>query len=579
MRNLTQLLSEYKNDVQANEEALKEFMQAREYYHGNQLPPDVLSILAQRGQPASYENMYKMIVDKILGYKAQSIQEIKIAGRQAEDKDLANLLQDIVRVFSQDKNYDKEIMKRDFELILGLSVVELWIDKSKDGNGAQVSIKTLSAQSFVIDKYSSDFNAQDATRFHKLLYMDYEQAYALFGDRVHVKNKKISDNRVEIIESWYKEKEGWNRYIWQGDNQIIAYEVTPFLNKMHPFVVAKYYIDHKNRWYGIFRDIKPLQDFINFTENKIANMMGTLKAFYEESAVLDSEEFAANASKDNAIIKVRDNALKENKIHFVQHHADISALSNKVQEKRNMLKIISGLNDEALAMANNRQSGIAIAQRRDAGLMGLSAYIKRGDDMDRLIFEKVLDFVQHYFTQEQTFRIVDKKVGERYFKINQNPQNRIKIGEFDLILTTTPKMQGREERFAHWSEMLKTIANIRPDLVTDLLPLMLRDTDSPIVADIEELLAQKAQAAQAQAEAQAQVQAQNEQLLTLQAQSELAQTQALAEKYAAQKQILQEQAKSIAQERAARNLGLHLAQGNGAQKERVSRDFINDVKK
>ncbi len=33
-----------------------------------------------------------MIVDKILGYKSESIQEVKLSGRQEQDKPLATLL-------------------------------------------------------------------------------------------------------------------------------------------------------------------------------------------------------------------------------------------------------------------------------------------------------------------------------------------------------------------------------------------------------------------------------------------------------------------------------------------------------
>ncbi|WP_258554086.1 hypothetical protein [Helicobacter cinaedi] len=41
-----------------------------------------------------------MICDKILGYKIQSLQEIKVSGRQEQDKPLANLLNDLLRVLT-----------------------------------------------------------------------------------------------------------------------------------------------------------------------------------------------------------------------------------------------------------------------------------------------------------------------------------------------------------------------------------------------------------------------------------------------------------------------------------------------
>lgn len=67
-----------------------------------------------------------MIVDKILGYKSESIQEVKLSGRQEQDKPLATLLNDLLKVFSQQDGFDSEIIKRDKELILGMAVVKLW---------------------------------------------------------------------------------------------------------------------------------------------------------------------------------------------------------------------------------------------------------------------------------------------------------------------------------------------------------------------------------------------------------------------------------------------------------------------
>ncbi|STP14331.1 Portal protein [Helicobacter cinaedi] len=71
-------------------------------------------------------------------------------------------------------------------------------------------------------------------------------------------------------------------------------------------------------------------------------------------------------------------------------------LSLKKPSRKGFDKILSGLNDESLGVAVNRQSGVAITQRRESGLMGLQDYLKISDDMDRLLCEKILGFVSHY---------------------------------------------------------------------------------------------------------------------------------------------------------------------------------------
>lgn len=552
----SELESFFSADQRANEPSAIEYKQAKGYYHGNQLPQAIYNEILSRGQMPLVENIYKMIVDKILGYKTQSLQEIKVSGRQEEDKALADLLNDILKVFSQQNNFDKEIIKRDKDLMFGMAVCELWVKKEKDDY--LIDIKTLNADAFLVDKYSTDKNASDARRFHKIMNIDAMQAKNLFGNNIVLEKGANSDElRAEVIESWIYEasqnpsqsRPSWNRYIWKK-GQILSYEISPFKNGVHPFVVAKYNIDEENHWYGMFRDIKPLQDYINFAENKIINMMGSFKVFVEEGAFNNINEFKSQAGSDNAIVFLQEGALKEKKLEFVQHHAAISELSQKTAEKRNLAKILSGLNDEALGVAINRQSGVAISQRREAGLMGLQDFIKSGDDMDRLIFEKALDFITHYFTQEQVFRIVDKKVGERYFKINEkgNEKSKIKIGKFDLSYKTTLKAEGREERFTHWAEMMKTFGQVQPELLQGMLPLMLKDTDSPIVADVEELLAQVEASKQEATQAQAPIEQAQSELALKQLEARIAELEAKAAKNTAQAQLITQSAQNLAQE-------------------------------
>ncbi|WP_201273958.1 portal protein [Helicobacter sp. MIT 11-5569] len=538
MLNLEELEAHFQSDLSASSNALSEFKEAVEYYHSDQLPEDVRAIIAERNQVPLHENMFKMIVNKILGYKAQAMQEVRVSGRQEQDRNLANLLNDLLKTFSQQSAYNKEILKRDFNLILGIGIIELWTQKTEED--IHITLKSIAPNAFVIDKYSCDKNALDSRRFHKTINLSEEEAKELVGKKASAAFNVLYDGefekRVNLIESWIKEDGIWNRYFWLPKYGIYRFEKQPFKNNTHPFIIAKYLIDHKGAFYGLFRDIKPLQDYINFAENRMVNMLGSFKVFYESGAVLDKEDFVSSASLDNSFTEINDGGLE--KLKFVDAKGDIAVISQKVNEKRQVVKMLTGVTDEVIGVGGTRQSGSAIAQRRDAGLMSLQDFIKTSDDMDKLIFGKVIDFMQHYFTRAQVFRIVDKEVGERYFSINTNPKNTIRVGFFDLDFKTTLKEIGREERFTHWSEILKVIQTTQPQLVQGLLPLVLKDIDSPIVADVESLFAKMEEAQQ---QAQEQESAQNAQyqqiaqeLQMQKAQAEITERTAKASKYAAQ---------------------------------------------
>ncbi|ANT42743.1 portal protein [Helicobacter pylori] len=531
------LQNDFKNDYNKALIENTEFLEARKYYNGNQIPPDVLKIILERGQTPIVENMFKVIVNKILGYKIEGISEIRLSPKQEEDRALSDLLNSLLQVFIQSENYDKALIERDKNLLIGgLGVIQLWVNEDKEKN-VEIDIKALKPESFVIDYFSTDKNALDARRFHKMLEITEQEAMILFKDTTINYNYTNNEKIATIIESWYKEYNEetqnyeWNRYLWNKSAGIYKSELKPFKNGACPFIVSKLYTDEMNNYYGLFRDIKPMQDFINYAENRMGNMMGSFKAMFEEDAVVDVAEFVETMSLDNAIAKVRPNALKDNKIQFMNNQADLNALSLKAEQKRQLLRLLAGLNDESLGMAVNRQSGVAIAQRRESGLMGLQTFLKAADEMDRLIFKLAVSFICEYFTKEQVFRIVDKKLGNRYFKINSSDDNRIRPFKFDLILKSQLKIESRDEKWYNWNELLKILAPIRPDLVPNLVPLMLNDMDSPITNDVLEAI-QNANAIQQQnAEANAPY---NEQIQALQIQklqAEIAELQAKASKY------------------------------------------------
>ncbi|PAF51988.1 hypothetical protein [Helicobacter sp. 13S00477-4] len=513
MKDITQLNYFYEEARNGNYEALSEYKLAKQYLHGKQLDAKTIDILKRRGQPILWENIYQMLSTKILGYKSISAQEIQVIGRQESDKEVALVINEIIKSLVDNESYEMQKEKADFDLLLGMSVMQLWVKEDKENDYLDITFRHIPTHSFLLDPYSQTNDASDAKYMHKVVELDRDNALALYGraiDSIPLNQNANFRQRIELIESWFKEYEKgnfvWNRYIWHP-SVILSFQSNPFGLNTHPFSIRKLYIDDKNIWYGIYRNIKPLQDYINLAENRTANMMGSAKIIYEEGAVRDSNEFVRNISKDNSVTKVNAGALSRGMIRFERHNADIAALSQKSNEKRQLAKTLSGLNDEALGLAVNRVSGTAIEQRTNAGLIGIQKYLKASDDMDRTTFRIAINLICKYFTKRQVFAIVEPKGASRYFVINDVSRddkgnvvvnekgipiirNKISVGKYDIIIKSKPKAYGKEDRFAYWSEMIKTIAGIRPDIIPALLPLMLEDSDSPVADEIREVLSQ-----------------------------------------------------------------------------------------
>ena len=97
-------------------------------------------------------------------------------------------------------------------------------------------------------------------------------------------------------------------------------------------------------------------------------------------------------------------------------------------------------------------------------------------------------------------------------------------------------MQGSEERFMYWSEMMKVIGNTQPDLISGLLPLILKDSDSPVALEVKKLLELKEKQARdlAQNSSEAQVQEMQIKLALEKEKAQIEETKAKAAKYTAQ---------------------------------------------
>ena len=528
----------YNEAVELNKDSTKEFDEHKQYFHGDQLPSDVLAKLRARSQPAHWENIYQKIGNKIMGFKITTRKEVRVMGRQREDKGVAELLTDIFRTIFDKESFNVQQKQCDVDLLLGLGVFEVSVIDTgeKDDLGRailEVVIEHIPSESFLIDPFSVKYDASDAKHLHKILYVEREEMEHLFGASkcASVNFTKSSDSDREfaiVVESWYRVYEGgravWKRSFWSEYTELRT-EKSPYAHGGHPFAIRKMFIDNtknKNNFYGMFRNIKPIQDSINFAILRVQNMLGSNKTIIEADAVDDVDSFIEEYNKDDSVNVVNSGAIQNGKIQHVKHNAEIAQLGNLVTDYRRSATDIIGVSDELLGAATNRMSGYAIEQRQNVGLVGLQQYMDASDELLMKAFSLAMSLIQQYYTAEQVFKIVEKDQAERYFTINEyergengevaraedgkpKMKNRINVGRYDVKLKTIPATQGSiAERYKQNVELIKVLGQTSPKLVDKVLPYLLMDAESPVAQDILALLQaeeQKPNEAEQQAQA------------------------------------------------------------------------------
>lgn len=501
LKYLREILAE---SVEVSKASREEAIDAYEYERGNQLPPDVQAILSNRGQPSRWENLYKMIGNKISGMKSMTKQEVTVFPRRSSEREIADILTKVLRSFMDSTEWWAVKKRADRDLRLsGLPVIEVRLKELDEIDDAGDTLKELDyehlpANECFIDMYAKKTDLSDSRYFIHSRLSHIDSLKRIFPNAILSNDGKNKAGMVRTNRAWYRDENNNIRYAIWTDDELLQDIESPFslLNRF-PIAIRKLYTSNRKEFYGMFRDIRPLQDMINNTFLRIINMLGSSKLLVESDAVDDVDEWADHYNEDNSVNIVKPGSLKDKKVLDISQNSPLSQLLNIVQDARIQAEKLIGLNSEILGTAVSRMSGYAIENRQNAGLVGLQDYMDCSGALDIDIAEISIKIMQEHFTAEQITLISDKNGEKKQVMINEyerNENNSIKrdarrvpkkksilnISRYDLILTSSPFARGASaERSKNWGEIMKIMQVAEPALVAPLLPLMLRDVDSP----------------------------------------------------------------------------------------------------
>ncbi len=537
----------------------------REYYRGRQLPADVQEVLNRRGQPELWVNLYQMIGNKVTGYKIDTRTEVKVTGRQYEDRAKGEMLSDILRSFTDSgsvdgREYYTDKRECDEDLMLyGLCAMEPRVkilpDTDKYGNNLkELEFVHIDADEIYPDPYAKTLNYTDARFVTRAFWIPKESLYPRYS-KERIDSVSSSTDYIDELTStydmsyalssvatpmvclrytWFKEYDPARggdkvRYaIWVSD-MILEIGDSPYSHQQIPTRLRRCFKGDRGEFFGMFRNLKPLQDQINYAANRVANMLGSSKLLVDEDAVDDIETFKDEYSKDNAVVVMNKDAVQKGKFKEISQADRIVQIQGRINELKAEAKTVAGFNEEALGVAVNRLSGYAIEQRQRTGLMGMMHYIDSSASFDRDVFAYAIELIKQYFDAQQTFYIVDKDIEDRVFDIN-NGQDKLDIGRYDVTVDFVPIEAGsRSERYKQNTEIMKIVQQAAPNLVVKLLPEFLKDADAPLAARVGKAIEEAAQEAQSdQAQAQMQLQMKNIELQMGELQSKIQLNQAKA---------------------------------------------------
>lgn len=447
------LQDSFKIGYETFEKSRKEAEQVYNLFHNRQYNSTQESILENRGQPKETFNVIKLFTRLLLGYYATVVNDIQVSPVQEDDVNTSAILNDLIDYTLRINRFETEADKIKLDGILsGLmcSYLNVKPNGKKDRFGRplyDIELTHVPVQEIVLDPMSRKEDYTDARFIHRFKWISEDEFIETFGES-KLKDLEAYDNHLNINEAdfeysyngqfqgKYKRfdnflivhsvvKDGaksWSVF-WSADTILSKKEIT-YKKVKFPYRVQKVHYSNISEYYGIFREVIETQYAINQALLKIQLMVNTQKAFVENNAVDDINNFTNQFNRVNAVIPVK--SLKGIKIEnltreVLDQYTIIDKAFNRIQ------KILS-INDSFLGMAYASDSGKKVQLQQNAAVVGLKYLTSKIENFYRMIGWDIMHLIQQYFIAEQVVGIVDNYEGMRWIELNkpiQLPTGRI----------------------------------------------------------------------------------------------------------------------------------------------------------
>lgn len=193
------------------------------YYDGDQLPPEVLQVLKDRGQPMTIHNLIAPTVDGVLGMEAKTRTDLLVISDDPDDETekLAEAINaefaDACRLGNMNKARSDAYAE---QIKAGLSWVE--VRRNSDPFGPEFKVSTVSRNEVFWDWLSREADLSDCRWLMRRRWMDTDEAKATFPGMAQVIDHAIDDWRGFVdttvtegqpspLMSAWEEYQSWDR--------------------------------------------------------------------------------------------------------------------------------------------------------------------------------------------------------------------------------------------------------------------------------------------------------------------------------------------------------------------------------
>lgn len=477
-----------------------------DYYHGDQLSPDILMQMKARSQPPLKFNLIKSIVNLVTGQEIQGRTDVKFVGHEDSDTLPSKFLTDIYRQLNAETYFSYEQTMAFQDGVIG-GRGALWQDIDTDTG--ELEREYLDWQEVFWDSASKRIDYADARHVFHAKFVDLDVAIEMFPDKEkelrkiattqaetedmykidHAKDNngrgdtyfdELLDDptkwydpqreRVRLVEAWYYELNANKKneiYTCVFAENIFISEPEPYGRDHQKFpIIPTYFMrDRYNRPYGLVKDLIDPQDVINRSFSKSMHILGTRQILAEKGALPNINKVQEEICKPDAIINdFEDGSLTNNKVRIEESRGDAQMAFQHFEIGVTAMNRVSGVNPELQGLSSNVRSGTAISMRLRQGNTVLTSIYDALEKTKKRCAELYVYLIAQYWTAEKVLRyrmpngqieeikansteeakVFDEEVGQMILR--EKPSNKLEnIFKYDIVITESAKASNANE--------------------------------------------------------------------------------------------------------------------------------------
>lgn len=488
------LVRMFEESEDATYTARKDSERDRDYVDNKQLTSKELAALEKRGQPPVIDNRIKTKIDYLVGLEKQQRVKPKAFPRTPKHEADADGATEALRYVVEEQDYEskRSAVWRNV-LVEGAGGVGVSVKQAVDYQGRpgiEIELRKIAWDRMFADPHSSELDYSDAGYKGVVVWMDYDDALAMYRDNPDAANildvtlagapsdtyddkpkfSRWADKkrkRVRIVQIWIKRDEQWH-FAEFTKGGILRAGPSPYVTDKgesdDELVFQSAYVDRDNNRYGLVREMITLQDEINKRRSKSLHLLTVNQTLYEDGAIEDIEKFRREKAKPDGTMKLAPGTLKDGRIETISGLELAAAQMQLLQEAKNAIDL-KGPNatemGDKTSSGSNSASGRAILASQQGGMIQIGDLMDGLRHLDKRVFRKVWARIRQFWDAEKWIRVTDDEQNVKWLGLNVDP---MQMQQIQMQMQQSPEMAQKI------AGLVGSVAELDCDIIIDDAP-------------------------------------------------------------------------------------------------------------